>query len=311
MPKGFQGAKRWLNQLVDFEKTRLRRFSAVEMKLERMQKLMQALGNPQDSVRCIHVAGTNGKGSVSHMVDNMMRGIGYTVGRYTSPHLTDVRERISVGGMEIDKAAFGDVITKVAEAAQSIDFEPTFFEAITAAAFVHFEAEAVDLAVIEVGLGGRLDCTNIIQPVLTIITKLDIDHAPILGDTLAKIAAEKAGIMKSGAPCFTLQQEPEALEVLEARAKEVGCDLYVLGREIEFSRRFGTEDDKVHTAESASSATTDNTCTFLPRHPASIKPSILAWPSRLLMNFAKANSRATSKACSRNWPRPTSPDAWN
>ena len=244
LPKGFQGAKRWLNQLVDFEKTRLRRFSAVEMKLERMQKLMQALGNPQDSVRCIHVAGTNGKGSVSHMIDNMMRGIGYTVGRYTSPHLIDVRERISVGGIEIDKAAFGDVITKVAEAAQSIDFEPTFFEAITAAAFVHFEAEAVDLAVIEVGLGGRLDCTNIIQPVLTIITKLDIDHAPILGDTLAKIAAEKAGIMKSGAPCFTLQQEPEALEVLEARAKEVGCDLYVLGREIEFSRRFGTEDDK-------------------------------------------------------------------
>ena len=131
MPKGFQGAKRWLNQLVDFEKTRLRRFSAVEMKLERMQKLMQALGNPQDSVRCIHVAGTNGKGSVSHMVDNMMRGIGYTVGRYTSPHLIDVRERITVGGMEIDKAAFGDVITKIAEAAQSINFEPTFFEAIT------------------------------------------------------------------------------------------------------------------------------------------------------------------------------------
>ena len=161
--------------MVDFEKTRLRRFSAVEMKLERMQKLMQALGNPQDSVRCIHVAGTNGKGSVSHMVDNMMRGIGYTVGRYTSPHLTDVRERIAVGGIEIDKTAFGDVITKVAEAAQGIDFEPTFFEALTAAAFVHFEAEAVDLAVIEVGLGGRLDCTNIIHPVLTIITKLDID----------------------------------------------------------------------------------------------------------------------------------------
>ena len=168
------------------EKPRLRRYSAIEMKLERMQKLMQALDNPQNSVRCIHVAGTNGKGSVAHMVDNMMRGIGYTVGRYTSPHLIDVRERISIGGIQIDKTAFGDVITKVAEAAHSIDLEPTFFEAITAAAFVHFEAEAVDLAVIEVGMGGRLDCTNIIHPVLTIITKLDIDHAPILGDSLEK-----------------------------------------------------------------------------------------------------------------------------
>ena len=187
LPKGFQGAKRWLNQLVDFEKTRLRRFSAIEMKLERMQKLMKALGNPQNSVRCVHVAGTNGKGSVSHMVDTMMRGVGYTVGRYTSPHLTDVRERISVGGVEIDKTAFGEVITKVAEAAKSVDLEPTFFEAMTAAAFVHFESEAVDLAVIEVGMGGRLDCTNIIEPVLTIITRLDIDHAPILGNSLEKL----------------------------------------------------------------------------------------------------------------------------
>lgn len=203
-----------------------------------MRAMLAALDNPQDQFRTVHIAGTNGKGSTAAMISAMMRRCGYAVGAFTSPHLTDVRERIAVNGQMIARADFTNLMRQVAEAAVKIGERPTFFEAITAIGFLHFAEQAVDLAIVEVGLGGRLDSTNVIMPVLSLITEVQLDHTKILGDSLPKIAAEKAGIMKPGVPVIAREQSEEVLEVLQARAEEVGTTLRVVNRDIEFSNRF-------------------------------------------------------------------------
>lgn len=237
----YAGALKHLYERVDLERVRVTPELRHEYKLDRMQALLEALGNPQEAIRCVHVAGTKGKGSTCEMTATCLEACGYTVGLYTSPHICDIRERIRLNRRLISEASLTELVRKVAKAGASIAGsmgEATFFEMMTAAAFLHFAEEAVDVAVIEVGLGGKLDCTNVITPEVSAVTTIGYDHVQILGDTLEKIATQKAGIFKPGVPALTVQQEPEALKALRAAAAEVGAPLQVVGEDIEFSFRF-------------------------------------------------------------------------
>jgi dihydrofolate synthase/folylpolyglutamate synthase len=153
-------------------------------KLDRMRALLEELGNPQDQIKTVHVAGTVGKGSTVAMISAMLQHCGYAVGEFTSPHLIELRERIRIGGQIINRATFTALMKTIAEAAESIKQEPTYFEVLTAIAFKYFADEAVDVALIETGLGGRLDSTNVITPEVSVITRVAMDHERILGSTI-------------------------------------------------------------------------------------------------------------------------------
>ena len=239
----FPNAVRYLLERVDYERMRLVRYDQESFKLDRMRELLEELGNPHEQVKMVHVAGTVGKGSTCAMTASMLQGCGYAVGLYTSPHVVDIRERITVNGHAVGKTEFTELSKVVAEAAASVDFEPTFFELITAMAFKHFADEAVDIAVIEVGLGGRLDSTNVITPEVSIITTIDYDHTHLHGRTLDKIAKEKAGIIKKGVPVITCEQPREVDAVLRKVADHAGAPYRVINKDIEFSCRFGATDD--------------------------------------------------------------------
>ena len=230
-------AVKYLLRRPDVERMRVIRDKDT-FKLDRMRQLLAELGNPQDQIRTIHVAGTVGKGSTCAMVATMLQSCGYAVGSYSSPHLTDLRERIQIDRQMIPHAQFVAVIKSVAEAADSLGVEPTFFEIMTAVAFKYFADEAVDIAIIEAGLGGRLDSTNVIKPEVTAVTRIAMDHQHILGNTLEEITAEKAGIFKRDVPALVFEQSPEIEEVFRAKAEEVGAPLKVVNKDIEFSNRF-------------------------------------------------------------------------
>lgn len=186
--------------------------------------LDEHFGHPHRCYKTIHVAGTNGKGSVSHSLAAVLQEAGLKVGLYTSPHLVDFRERIRVNGKCISKKRVIDFVEK--ERAFFEPLHPSFFELTTALAFLYFKEQAVDIAVIEVGLGGRLDCTNIIIPVLSIITNISFDHTGFLGNTLSQIASEKAGIMKRGVPVVVGESDEETRPVFEQKARETGAPLF-------------------------------------------------------------------------------------
>jgi dihydrofolate synthase/folylpolyglutamate synthase len=195
--------------------------------LERMQHLISALGNPDRAFNSVHVAGTNGKGSTSAMIEAGLRSAGVRTGLYTSPHLVEPTERVRINGAPVSAGLFAAAFDQVHQAAEQlldrgeIDLHPTYFETVTAMAFVLFRELAVHTAVIEVGLGGRLDATNIILPLLTVITPVDFDHEQYLGSTIESIAGEKAGILKPRVPAIFARQRPEAEWVLETRAEEL------------------------------------------------------------------------------------------
>ena len=198
--------------------------SAYKEGLENTHILDEHFGHPHRSFRCIHVGGTNGKGSCSHTLAAILQEAGYKVGLYTSPHLVDFRERIRVDGQVIPES----YVVRFVEKERSFfePLHPSFFELTTAMAFRYFADERVDVAIVEVGLGGRLDCTNIIRPDLCIITNISFDHTQFLGDTLEKIAAEKAGIIKSGIPAIIGETTPETKPVFIRKANEAGAPLF-------------------------------------------------------------------------------------
>ena len=195
--------------------------------LDNTYALMAHLGNPHAQLRAVHIAGTNGKGSTSHLIAAALQAEGYQVGLFTSPHLVDFRERIRINGQMIPQEA---VVNWVADNRAFLDeVKPSFFETTMALAFWYFAQQQVDYAVIEVGLGGRLDSTNILTPLLSVITNIGIDHTEFLGNTLAQIAAEKAGIMKPHVPCVIGESHPETTPIFMERAR--ACD--ILGEGLE------------------------------------------------------------------------------
>jgi len=237
----YQAALRCLYDRMDLERTRVLRLQRESFTLDRMRALAAELGDPQEALRCIHVAGSKGKGSICAMVASSLEECGYAVGVYTSPHLTDVRERMQISGSMIPTADFTRLLGKVEAAAQAIEGDhgkPTFFEMLTALSLLWFADQAVDVAVLETGLGGRLDATNIVTPEICLIGSISRDHTQLLGETLEEIAREKAGIMKPGIPAITMNQSKEVLEAFRQKAEEVGAPLEVLGKDIDFSYRF-------------------------------------------------------------------------
>jgi dihydrofolate synthase/folylpolyglutamate synthase len=232
--------------------------STAKFGLERTQAFLALLGNPHESFRSFHVAGTNGKGSVVATLDTLLRAKGLSVGRYTSPHLVDFRERIVVDEERIGEQEVLDFIQR-----WEADFEKlgaTFFEITTALAFEHFASRNVDVALIETGLGGRLDSTNVITPIVAGVTSIGVDHVEYLGDSLAGIAAEKAGIFKRGVPAVFGPAPDEAREALLAVARRAGAAPVIESTELYGLKNIrvgwnGTTFDIVHADESATIVT--------------------------------------------------------
>ncbi len=197
-------------------------------------RLCKALGNPEQTFKSIHIAGTNGKGSSSHMIAAILQSAGYKTGLYTSPHLKEFTERIKINGQDIEKEFVVDFVRRIKPEIEKI--QPSFFEITVAMAFDYFAASEVDFAVIETGLGGRLDSTNVITPILSLITNIGYDHMDILGYTLQKIASEKAGIIKQAVPIVISEWQAEVAEVFQSKAKELDAMLSFASKTFELKK---------------------------------------------------------------------------
>lgn len=223
----FRDPLSWLFSLEQF---------GVKLGLDHIAAIVETLGHPERSFRSVHVAGTNGKGSVTAMVDAALRAAGHRSARYTSPHLVDLTERFVVDGRPIDGEALGAAVADVRDVVDRLRAcgrfgeHPTFFEVTTAVAFELFRRAAVDIAVCEVGLGGRLDATNVLQPLATAITSIGLDHEQYLGHTTREIAVEKAGILKPGVPVVVGKVDAEASAAIEEVARERRCELITAGQ---------------------------------------------------------------------------------
>ncbi|MEJ5314022.1 MAG: folylpolyglutamate synthase/dihydrofolate synthase family protein [Anaerolinea sp.] len=230
----YQEALDYLYSFVDYSLTRNFRYTPEKFNLERIFKFLELLGNPQEKYAIYHVAGTKGKGSTSALIASALQAEGYRVGFYTSPHLQDYTERIQVDGEQISHKDFVELVGEIKSYVDQVP-QLTTFEITTAMAFLYFARQECQVAVIEVGLGGRLDATNVVTPTVSVITSLSMDHMNVLGDTLAKIAFEKAGIIKPGKPVVTSPQLPEAMAVLEEVARERGSELFKVGQDFHFA----------------------------------------------------------------------------
>ncbi len=225
MIRNYRQALHALYRRANFEVQRVRQPEA--LRLVPVRRLLAALGDPHHAFPVVHIAGTKGKGSTAAMMEAVFRAAGYRTGLYTSPHLHTVRERIWVQGEPLSQAAFVELMQALQ---RFVDADPnlTVFDTLTAMAFLAFARFQVDVAVVEVGLGGRLDSTNVVCPQLTLVTRLGLDHTEVLGPTLRDIAYEKAGIFKPGVPAVTVTQAPEAMEVLRRVAEDRGVPLHVV-----------------------------------------------------------------------------------
>lgn len=202
--------------------------------LENTLRLMAHVGNPHEQLKAIHVAGTNGKGSTSHLIAAALQASGLRVGLFTSPHLVSLTERIRINGQPIAETEVAEFIEQNKDFLDEI--QPSFFETMTALAFAYFVRKKVDIAVVEVGLGGRLDSTNVITPILSVITNIGLDHTEFLGNTLTKIAKEKAGIIKPHVPVVVGESHPQTMNVFLAKAQECGAEIY-FADQCEYLRR--------------------------------------------------------------------------
>lgn len=220
---------RTYNEAIDYIFSKLPMFSrigpvALKYNLDNISNLCAALGNPHERLKMIHVAGTNGKGTCSHILASIFQESGYKTGLYTSPHYKDFRERIKVNGQLITKRYLRDFIIKNIELIEK--YQPSYFELSVALAFSYFESQKVDIAIIEVGLGGRLDSTNIINPLLSVITNISLDHVNVLGDTIEKIAFEKAGIIKRNIAVVIGVKNDKTEEIFISKAEEESAPIY-------------------------------------------------------------------------------------
>ncbi len=217
--------------------------AAAKFDLENITVLAERLGRPDRAYPSAHIAGTNGKGSTSAFLESILRHAGFRTGLYTSPHLERINERMRINGKEIGDESFARIFTRLLElveellARHRLRAHPTYFECVTAMAFECFARERVEFGVVEVGLGGRLDATNILSPAVTVITRIDFDHENFLGHSLREISSEKAGVLKPGVPVIVAPQRPQAREVILARAKQLGCPV------IETSQAFETKQE--------------------------------------------------------------------
>lgn len=232
----YERAIEFLYRRINYERASGDQYALADFKLERMRRLLALIGDPHESVPAVHIAGTKGKGSTAAMLANILQAGGHRTGLFTSPHVERFEERMQVDGRPPEPHTLVRLVDRLAEVigrpgAFAPGLEPTFFELTTALAWMYFSESHVDLAVLEVGLGGRLDATNVCRPVATAITSISRDHTQVLGTTLAEIAREKAGIIKPGVPVVCGATHPEAVAVIRERARRCNAPLYVFGRD--------------------------------------------------------------------------------
>ncbi|TEU18225.1 MAG: bifunctional folylpolyglutamate synthase/dihydrofolate synthase, partial [Anaerolineales bacterium] len=226
----YKEALDYIYSFTDYEKKSAYRYAPEYFDLGRVERLTALLDNPQHRFKAIHIAGTKGKGSTAAMIASILRAAGYKTGLYTSPHLHTFRERIQLDGQLISEEALADLTGRLQPLISQVE-DLTTFEIMTALAFLYFAEEGADLAVLEVGMGGRLDATNIVTPLVAVITSLSFDHTPYLGSTLPLIAREKAGIIKDGAVVVSAPQLPEAMAVIEETCRARGALLFRVGEQ--------------------------------------------------------------------------------
>jgi dihydrofolate synthase/folylpolyglutamate synthase len=235
----YQAALDYILSFADYERAPR---STVVFDLRRMEMLLERLGNPEAGAIALQVAGTKGKGSTAAMIASMLTAAGYKSGLYTSPHIYDFTERIQVDGVPIAEGEFArlaEVLKPEVEAVNEFGAfgQLTTFELLTALAFAYFKEKGVDFQVLETGMGGRLDATNVVKPAVSVITSISYDHTEVLGDTLAQIAAEKAGVIKPGGVVVSSPQPPEAMAVIEGVCRERGVRLVRVGSDLTWERR--------------------------------------------------------------------------
>ena len=247
--RGYDSALRFLFSQTDYEQMLRVRYNSDTFSLDRMKALLKRLNNPHDKIRSVHIAGTKGKGSTATMLASMLQACGHNVGLYVSPHICDIRERITVNGNKIPRTELTKLIMKLAPHVERMkNNKPTFFEIMTAIAFVHFKNQGVDIAVVETGLGGRLDSTNVLKPEVCGLTSISMDHMHQLGTGLADITKEKAGIFKKDIPAISVPQHPTAKRILKKSATESKTKIMFTGDDIEFSYRVeSSRQDGCHT----------------------------------------------------------------
>lgn len=226
--RDYEQALSYINRFTNYERD-VSRYTSREYNLRTMEALLQALGRPHTRYPVLHVAGTKGKGSVCILLEAALRSKGYRTGLYTSPHLRHMLERIQIDGRPVSRSEFVRAVNAMAPVLDRL--RPTYFELMTAAAFYLFAEASVDYAVVEVGLGGRLDSTNVVRPAVSIVNTVDYDHMDKLGNTLQEIAFEKAGIIKRCTPCVVGPQSPEALQVIRKTADRLEAPLRVFGED--------------------------------------------------------------------------------
>jgi dihydrofolate synthase / folylpolyglutamate synthase len=233
--KDFESARVYLESLIPKEREDYERIG-----LARMRSLLEAIGNPQDSYPTIHVGGTAGKGSTATMIASILQSAGYRTGLHVSPHLQDVRERMQVNGRFIGEKEFVGLVLKIKKGVEQAEKggygRPSYFEALLALSFECFRMEKVEIAVVEVGMGGRLDGTNVINPKVVVLTNIGLDHMEFLGDSIEKIALEKVGIFKEGIDVVTGVTQPSVLKIVDEAAAKLGCRVEHLGKEIKAAR---------------------------------------------------------------------------
>src|SRR5512145_1937130 len=217
----------YLNQFINYERAQPQRYAPETLSLDRVNHLLDRLGRPDRAYRSIHIAGTKGKGSTAAMIESCLRAAGYRTGFYTSPHLHTFRERMRVNHEPISREEFARWVDELEPQLNEVE-GVTWFEVVTALAFMFFARSQIDVAVMEVGLGGRFDATNVVMPIVSVITSLSMDHMNLLGSTIEQIAFEKAGVIKKHVPAVSAPQAPEALDVIRRVARIRGAKMTIL-----------------------------------------------------------------------------------
>ncbi|MCH2200632.1 MAG: bifunctional folylpolyglutamate synthase/dihydrofolate synthase [Fuerstiella sp.] len=247
--QSYNDAVRWIYERIDYERIPPVRVSP-HFQLERVRRQLALIGSPQERIRAVHIAGTKGKGSTAAMVDSIMRASKIRCGLFTSPHIEVFEERMTVDGCRPEAAELTFLVAELQRRLQTADDDlrrdpPTYFEVATLLAWMYFDRKQVELVVLETGLGGRLDCTNVCSPLVTVITNISLDHTSILGHTLEKIAFEKAGIIKSGVPLITGVSQPQVIKLCDRRAVALNAPRIRLQREIQLEVRSSFRDRQI------------------------------------------------------------------